>query len=216
MPAESQPIRFARSRSDAQEPPIVFRTIAILGLDELGLSLALAARRTWPSALVIGVDGPDRLEQAVRLHAIDVGASDLSILAGAELVVLSCPPQERLGHLQRLSDYVEGDFVVTDLGGSKVPLIERAQAFDRLTFVVGHPVVRPAAPGRRVAAERFDGVPWFIVRDPADPPSGALDSLGRFVTALGAQPEFLGPEEYDRRLSEPDSPTPRGPEGGED
>jgi len=180
---------------------VIFRNIAVLGLDAVSLSLALAARRTWPAALVIGVDGPERLEEAVRLHAIDVGAPDLAILAGAELIVLACLPEERLGQLQRLCEYVEAEAVVTDLGGPKASLLECARTLERLSFVGSHPMVRPAPSGNRVASERFAGVPWFVTPDPADPRPGAVERLVSFVAALGARPELLYAEEYDRRLS---------------
>ncbi|MFB3854555.1 MAG: prephenate dehydrogenase/arogenate dehydrogenase family protein [Vicinamibacterales bacterium] len=201
MPPDTQPIRFVRSGADAQPPPAPFRNIAVLGLGDRGLSLALAARRRWPAALVIGVDLHGRLERAVRLHAIDVGAPDLSILGGAQLIVLACPFGERLGHIQRLCDYVEGDFLVTDLGGPKAVLFERARALDRLTFIGGHPVLHPASAGSRISAERFDGIHWFLVPDPARPRPEAVECLESFVMALGARPEQLAPEEYERRLA---------------
>ena len=49
----------------------VFPTIAIVGLGLIGGSIALAARRIWPTSLVIAVDNKDVLETAMRLHAID-------------------------------------------------------------------------------------------------------------------------------------------------
>ena len=55
--------------------PPVFEKVAVIGLGLIGGSIALAARRHWPSALVIGIDRKDVLEKAMVLHAIDVAAA---------------------------------------------------------------------------------------------------------------------------------------------
>ena len=100
--------------SDASPPP--FARIGIVGLGLIGGSLALACRRRWPQALVIGVDRNDVLEAAVVRHAIDVAADDLDMLAGAELVVLAAPVEANLALLARLDAHVEGEALVTDVG----------------------------------------------------------------------------------------------------
>ena len=71
--------------------PPVFEKIAIVGLGLIGGSMALAARKTWPRCLVIGVDDKDVLERAMVRHAIDVAASDLTVIGEADLVVLAAP-----------------------------------------------------------------------------------------------------------------------------
>ena len=78
------------ARRPEGQPPI-FGKIGIVGLGLIGGSIALAARELWPSSLVIAVDNKDVLETAMRLHAIDVAADDLVVLAEADLVVLAAP-----------------------------------------------------------------------------------------------------------------------------
>src|SRR5260370_34162055 len=75
----------------ASGTPPVFDKIGIVGLGLIGGSIALAARQLWPKALVIGVDNKDVLETAMRLHAIDIAADDLIVLAEADLVILAAP-----------------------------------------------------------------------------------------------------------------------------
>ncbi len=57
------------------------------------------ARELWPSALVIGVDNKDVLETAMRLHAIDVAADDLIVLAEADIVILAAPVKQNIALL---------------------------------------------------------------------------------------------------------------------
>ena len=81
--------------------PPIFEKIGIVGLGLIGGSIALAARQLWPTALVIGVDNKDVLETAMRLHAIDVAADDLIVLAEADLVILAAPVRQNIALLAR-------------------------------------------------------------------------------------------------------------------
>src|SRR5437870_11891892 len=93
------------SRPVPPERP-VFDKIGIVGLGLIGGSIALAARQTWPSSLVIGVDHKDVLETAMRLHAIDVAADDLIVLAEADLVILAAPVRQNIALLAELDEHV--------------------------------------------------------------------------------------------------------------
>src|SRR3977135_2270830 len=86
----------------ASGAPLIFGKIGIVGLGLIGGSIALAARQLWPKALVIGVDNKDVLETAMRLHAIDVAADDLIVLAEADLVSLAGPVRQTIALLSEL------------------------------------------------------------------------------------------------------------------
>ena len=184
--------RFLPMAARGAGPPPVFERIAIVGLGLIGGSLALACRRRWPSALVVGVDRNAVLEKAVSRHAIDVASESLMIVSAADLVVLAAPMLQNVEIVGRLGDHMSGDAVVTDVGGACRELVEAAQALPgRLRFVVGHPLADAATGGIEGArADLFEGRPWLLV--PAVP--GADDALARllaFAQALGAKPRVL-------------------------
>ena len=81
-------------RVEGQTP--IFEKIGIVGLGLIGGSIALAARQIWPTSLVVGVDDKDVLETAMRLHAIDVAADDLIVLAEADVVILAAPVKQNI------------------------------------------------------------------------------------------------------------------------
>src|SRR2546422_9976134 len=81
-------------RAEIQTP--IFEKIGIVGLGLIGGSIALRARELWPLSLVIAVDQKDVLEIAMRLHAIDVAADDLVVLAEADLVGLAAPLRQNI------------------------------------------------------------------------------------------------------------------------
>src|SRR6476646_9435258 len=90
------------SKSDASPP--IFERIGIVGLGLIGGSIALRARELWPTSLVIAVDNRDVLETAMRLHAIDVAADDLVVLAEVDLVILAAPVRQNLALLSELDE----------------------------------------------------------------------------------------------------------------
>src|ERR1700741_3678092 len=134
-------------RPQVTEKP-VFDKIGIVGLGLIGGSIALAARQVWPNSLVIAVDNKGVLETAMRLHAIDVAADDLIVLAEADLVVLAAPVKQNEGLLAELDEYVRTPAVVTDVGSTKRGIVAASRDLpERFTFIGGHPLAGAARGG---------------------------------------------------------------------
>src|SRR5712691_8043729 len=191
-----QPSRHA----EGQQP--IFEKIGIVGLGLIGGSIALAARQIWPSSLVIGVDNKDVLETAMRLHAIDVAADDLIVLAEADVVVLAAPVRENIALLERLDENVRQPAVVTDTGSTKRSMVEAARALPpRFTFVGGHPLGGAAKGGLEHARpDLFAGRLWLLTPD-TDRTGAAVDTLSAFTRALGAEPRVVSVATHDRLLA---------------
>jgi prephenate dehydrogenase len=187
-------------RRPAGQPP-VFDKIGIVGLGLIGGSIALAARQIWPSALVIGVDDKDVLETAMRLHAIDVAADDLIVLADADVVILAAPVRQNIALLEQLDENVHKAAVITDTGSTKRAIVDAARALPaRFTFVGGHPLGGAAKGGLEHARpDLFTNRPWLLTPG-GDGTGGAVDQLSMFVRALGADPRILSVAAHDRLL----------------
>jgi prephenate dehydrogenase len=203
MSDDRPPLRVLPADKPGRTPPI-FETIAIIGLDRVGGSIALAARRAWPSGLVIGVDSNDVLEKAMLLHAVDVASRDLSLADGADLVVLATPLEESLKLMLELPDRVDREAVVTDVASLKSAIVDAARALPaRLRFVGGHPVVEGPAGGLELARpDLFVGRPWLFTPGAAEE-ERTIARLFAFVAALGALPRSLDPSEHDRLFASP-------------
>ena len=169
-----------RSRRSSQK-------IGIVGLGLIGGSIALAARQLWPSSLVIAVDNKDVLETAMRLHAIDVAADDLIVLAEADLVILAAPVRQNLALLDELDENVRQPAVVTDTGSTKRAIVEAARGCrrgSRSSAAIRSAGAAASGPRAR-AAGSFKGRPWLFT--PASDAAGdALEKLFAFARALGA------------------------------
>ncbi len=187
--------------------PAAFSCVVVVSLGAAGGSLAMALRRAWPEALVIGVDRNDVLESAVRRQAIDVGADDLSLIAGgADLVVLSGSAAENRGALARLAGAVPGSTVITELGGGTGAIgHDPVNVPGRLDFVGGLLTPRPAEAGFEAAsAGYFDGRVWYLASDTAG--ADVMDRLQQMVRAVGATPAVVPPDEFRRLVQAQDRP----------
>jgi prephenate dehydrogenase len=187
---------------ERRDDPPVFARIGIVGCGLIGGSLAMAARQRWPASLVIAVDRKDVLEMAMRLHAVDVSGDDLVMVAEADLIVLAAPVRQNIAVLQRLSEYVPGRAVVTDVGSTKVTIAEAAVALpDRLRFIGGHPLAGAASGGITAArADLFTGRPWLLAAEDAREDEDIL-RLEAFVAGIGATPRRMTPETHDLLLA---------------
>jgi prephenate dehydrogenase len=202
--------------------PPIFAKIGIVGLGLIGGSIALAARQLWPKALVIGVDNKDVLETAMRLHAIDVAADDLIVLAEADIVILAAPVKTNMALLAELDDNIRQPAVVTDTGSTKRDIVAAAGSLPaRFTFIGGHPLAGAAQGGLEHARpDLFSGRPWLLTpvarpegrphdedgrpddgRDRPEAHGEGISKLIAFVTALGAVPRTMGVREHDRVLA---------------
>ena len=160
--------------------PLIFEKIAIVGLGLIGGSIALAARRTWPESLVIGVDNREVLEKAMVHHAIDVAADDPVVMAEADLVILAAPVNQNIQILATLEENVTGTAVVTDVGSTKREIVEKSKQLpERLSFLGGHPLGGAPQAGIDYARpDLFQKRPWIFT-----PLSDSTESiLERLIT----------------------------------
>src|SRR5687768_15374687 len=107
------------------DPP--FRSVAVVGLGLIGGSIALAIRERWTSVRIAGVD-----RQAVLAHARGSGALDRSSetidgLGEVDLVVLAAPVRQNVALLGQIAQHLPSATIVTDVGGTKVDIVEAAR-----------------------------------------------------------------------------------------
>lgn len=196
--------------TERRDIPPPFEKIAIAGFGLIGASIAMAARRAWPSVLIIAVDRKDVIERAMRMHAADVGGDDLVMAAGADLVILAAPVRANIQILGELPQHVPGEATVTDVGSTKREVMAAAATLPaRLHFVGGHPLAGAAVGGLESARpDLFTRRPWLLCHagsqagshagstagstDPALP-----DRLAAFVDGLGARAHVIAADEHD-------------------
>jgi prephenate dehydrogenase len=166
--------------------------LAVVGTGLVGTSVALAARR----AGVADVRGWDADPATLRESAVTRASSLPEAVADAELVVVSVPVGALVDTV-RAALAAAPAATVTDVGSTKRALA----AVDDRRFVAGHPLAGGATGGPgRASADLFDGAVWFLAPSPAAERE-RVETVERFVGALGARPVRLDPAEHDRLLA---------------
>jgi prephenate dehydrogenase len=161
--------------------------VTVYGTGLIGGSFALALKRAFPDIQIAGVDSPEVLKRALELKIIDVAGPD-----AADLIVLATP----IGEILRLLDRLPTGTLITDVGSTKAAICEKA-AQRGLNFVGGHPMAGLELSGPDAAhASLFEGATFFLctIRSTS---LNALETMKALVTAIGAVPHVMSPEEHD-------------------
>jgi prephenate dehydrogenase len=183
--------------------------VAIVGLGLIGGSLGLALRRELPEVEVVGVARRQEIaSEAQRLGAVDRAGSSLSLLAGADLVVLACPLAVTAAVLEDSVRHLDEGARVTDVGSAKQEVVEHASRVldvSRNPFLGGHPMAGKEVTGIANAdADLFQGRPWIFTPRTGNrsgyEPSG-WDDVFQAVRDIGALPAFLAPSTHDRYVA---------------
>jgi prephenate dehydrogenase len=194
----------ARLRPDwAKRPKAIrarpVRTIAIVGLGQIGGSIGLALDG-HPSWRRVGFDLNSRVAAlAKRSDAIDEAAPTLSAcLRHADLAVLAVPVDRLPKLIERAGRLLPAGAALLDTGSARgvmTPALRRAR---RVEAVGGHPIA--GNEGRRFASARADlfrDAPFVLW-----PARGSMPAIVRDLVAdLGARPLIVPPDRHDRALA---------------
>jgi prephenate dehydrogenase len=151
----------------------------------IGTSVALAARRAWPSLDITAIDRDQPLDPAI----------------GAETIVLAAPVEANIRIITERGRRFATS-VITDVGSSKRATIAAARAQGLSNFIGGHPMAGAASSGPAEArADLFDSNPWFLFPRGAD--ARAVTRVRAFVEALRARPVLLDDDgsDHDRVMA---------------
>lgn len=187
-----------------------FERVGIVGLGLIGGSVALAAKRRWPSVRLLVCDPAPPASEAVTQGLVEAVVDSAAGLSDCDLVVIATPVQMVPDVIAQLAN-AKAIGLVTDTGSTKRTVMAAVQSTPELLFVGGHPVTGVSASGLAAArADLFDGRPWLLVSDT----SGATDEsrvnrddqareikeamLASFIVGLGAKPEWTDAVTHDR------------------
>lgn len=182
-------------------PRSLFRTIVVAGVGLIGGSVGLGVRQRFLAERVIGYDrDPAVLDAARGLGAIDEAQlAPGPWLAEADLVVLASPARSLVPLGRSLLPHVGPSTILTDVGSVKGPVIAGMRA---PRFVGGHPMAGSERGGVLNAdAALLENAVWVLTPEAGITDPAALALVREFVTALGARPIEVDPEQHDRLVA---------------
>jgi prephenate dehydrogenase len=144
------------------------RQITIIGTGLIGGSLALALKKHRFAGRIIGCDRAPVLERARSKGAIDAGQTNpVDAVRGSQIIVLATPVSGIIDLIDRLGPALPPKTLLTDVGSTKVEILERAKAaFGKsagLRFLAGHPMAGKEQSGVEFAdPDLFQGAAWFV------------------------------------------------------
>ena len=183
--------------------------VLILGTGLIGASLGLALKALGAAfdGTVLGWDAnAAELAKAQGIGAIDVALPNRdAVLAPhlAEVYVLATPVLPIMDWLGQLAPVLGEDHLVTDVGSTKLAVVNRAKGLyngpQQPCFLPGHPMAGKESGGAALAdAALFRGATWLFTPQEQVPPRGVPEQRFRgWIEAIGARPRDLAPAQHD-------------------
>ncbi len=170
--------------------------VFIIGTGLIGASTGLALRAAGFAGRIDGWDASSlEMAAAVQMGAIDGRASNrddaLELARLADVIVLAVPVLAIKDWMQQLAPVLRAGQLVTDVGSTKVEIVELAEQLfveaERASFLPGHPMAGKESGGALLAeAGLFDGAMWLFT--PVTPEMTAMEKEWRgWVGCFGSR-----------------------------
>ena len=170
--------------------------VFIIGTGLIGASTGLALRAAGFAGRIDGWDASSlEMATAVQMGAIDDRATNrenaLEMARLADVIVLAVPVLAIKDWMQQLASVSRAGQLVTDVGSTKVEIVELAERLfaeaERASFLPGHPMAGKESGGALLAeAGLFDGAMWLFT--PTTPEMTAMEKEWRgWVGCFGSR-----------------------------
>lgn len=192
------------TESESTGEPI-FGTLAVIGIGNLGSSVARAVRKYGAVERVVAADlSAEALERARSLNLADAYVEQPSkAVAEADIVVL-CTPLGAFGAIaQAMAPHLKPGAVVTDVGSVKGAVIAAAGPHipAGVAFVPGHPIAGTEKSGPDAgSSDLFVGRYWILTPDETTDPD-AVAKVTKLWTRCGALVEEMKADYHDKVLA---------------
>lgn len=180
--------------------------IAIIGLGLIGGSLGLALKKSgWRDAEIIGYARRQKVAAAaLKSGAVDTVEMDLQkAVSEADMVIIATPILTIREIFIQIAPALRDKAIVTDTGSTKLQVIQWAKELlpPNINFIGGHPMAGKETSGIEAAeAELFRGRVYCLMPG-KETVQEALYTLKDMVTAIGAVPFVMSPEEHDNLVA---------------
>jgi prephenate dehydrogenase len=169
--------------------------VFIIGTGLIGASTGLALRAAGFAGRIDGWDTSQlEMAAAVQMAAIDGRAADredaLELARLANVIVLAVPVLAIKDWMRQLAPVLRAGQLVTDVGSTKLEIVELAQRLfleETASFLPGHPMAGKESGGALLAeAGLFDGAMWLFT--PTGPQMTAMEKEWRgWVGCFGSR-----------------------------
>ncbi len=177
--------------------------VGIIGLGQIGGSIASALRCAYPAIQITAADLNDSLCRRARERGlIDVIAVDSEdVVDQTEVVIIALPVLAIADVLRKYRESLREKILVVDTGSLKSEIMATAGRYDLNNFVGGHPLAGTELQGEQAwNSELFVTASFFTATSAAADPR-AVKTADALISALGAERIDINPETHDRIFS---------------
>lgn len=184
----------------------MIRRLCIIGVGLIGGSLARALRKAKVCDYVVGAGrNPDNLRKGVELGVIDHYELDTArAVEGADVVVVAVPLGAMEAVFKAISDGLEPDAVITDVGSAKRIVTTAARsAFGAVprNLVPGHPIAGTEKSGVTASFESLFRNRQVILTPDSETSPIAVERVRRMWEATGATVVEMDADHHDEVLA---------------
>ncbi|MDP0928236.1 prephenate/arogenate dehydrogenase family protein [Paracoccus onubensis] len=184
---------------------VIYNRVALIGLGLIAGSMAHAMRDAGLAGEITGY----ARSAATRETAREIGLCDMicdsaaEAVAGADLVVLAVPVGVMGDVAAEIAPHLAVGATVTDVGSVKQAVIAAVQPHipAGVHFVPGHPLAGTEHSGPRSGFASLFRNRWWLLTPLPDSDAGAVERLGRLITAMGAKMDRMEPAHHDLVLA---------------
>jgi len=175
--------------------------VAIVGLGQLGTSLALRLKELGAREVLAVSRRDDSLRTAVERGVIDAGSTEAAdILPVVDVVFLCLPLTATLSFVQEQLPHFRFGGLVTDVGSVKGAIVRGVRPLLQqhgTWFVGSHPMAGSEKSGMECGrADLYQNAVVFLTPTPEDEPD-AIELLATFWREIGAMPIELDADRHD-------------------
>ena len=184
---------------------VIYDRVALIGLGLIAGSMAHAMREGGLAGEITGY----ARSAATRDTAREIGLCDTvsdslaEAVAGADLVVLAVPVGVMGEVAAEIAPHLAAGATVTDVGSVKQAVIDAVQPHipAGVHFVPGHPLAGTEHSGPRSGFASLFRNRWWLLTPLPESDAGAVDRLGRLISAMGAKMDRMEPGHHDLVLA---------------
>lgn len=177
------------------------KNVFVVGLGLIGSSLALCMKKEHSLLTIVGLDTQEKSQEfALKRGIIDKIAVSFEVAASEADVILLCSPvKTMIGQLDILGQLLLKDnIIISDVGSTKLNIVEHAQKLNLKNFVGGHPMAGSHKSGVTAADENLFENAYYILT-PADPNSKKAEKeLQQLLSGTRAKFVTLDAKEHDQ------------------
>ncbi len=178
--------------------------VVISGLGVMGASLAMALKENRDDVVVYGYDYDSVLQRAIERGIIDKRVGEWPDACKDKDIVFLCTPIHTIcKHLDELNGVINESTIVTDIGSTKVKVLQYVRSIHFSgNFIGGHPMTGAERSGINAANPLlYENAVYILTSSQNQNEQAYYAPLTSLLQSLKARVLFLDAERHDRILA---------------